>query len=135
MINTYDIEINQNDEIITLSLRLTIGGQVALKKKFGGNALGTILEASDDAEKCAAVLKEALNFKGNTNKITDGFELYDLLVDNGYKDYESFGNLLLSIACVSGLITEEKKQKLLNSMLGSFDKMFEGLEDDEPKNQ
>lgn len=133
---TYKIELERDGERIEVELRLTVGGQLALKKKYNENAMSTILEASDDIEKCVSVFNEALKFKDNHNQIQSGEELYDLLVDNGYKDYNDFSDLLLSIGVESGLITQDKKDKLFNTVLGNYDKAFDEIFEvsDEEKN-
>lgn len=118
MRNSYELTLKNGKNDITVNFRLTFGGQIALKKKFpkesdgkNGNegALQIIFAAMDDAEVMVGVFTEALNFVGNENPITNGEELYDLLVDNGYKSSASFVPILTAIANVSGLITDKQK--------------------------
>ena len=131
MRKSYDITIERDGEEIPVKLRLTLGSQMALKKKYKRTAFATIMEAMDDAEVCADVLTEALTFKDNDNTIKEGAELYDLLVDNGYAGYEGIGGLLLSVAAESGIITESVKEKALYSVTHTLDSMFDSLFEDE----
>lgn len=130
--NTYDIKVG-NEEI---KLRLTLSGQMALKKKYkDGNVTGLIMTALDDAATCADILTQALTYKGNENKIKDGEELYDLLVDEGYAGYEGFGELLLSVAQVSGIVSEKDKDRLYKMVTGMLDEALEAdAEGEEGKN-
>ena len=132
--NTYDLTLERDDEQLEVKLRLTVGGQLNLKKRFKENALATILDAGEDVEKCVAVLQEALRFKGNENKIQNGEELYDILVENGYKDYEGFGEVMLGIGVASGICSEEKKKKVLDNVKGIYDDAIDGVFGDDGKN-
>lgn len=112
MRHTYDIKLKRDKETITVSLRLTLGGQINLKnmyKEVNGTALQVIFMGMDDPAVMADVFTECLTFEGNNNDIIDGEELYDLLVDNGYAGEEQFVPLLTSIAEASGLLSKNKK--------------------------
>jgi hypothetical protein len=100
-------------------MRLTLGGQINLKKRYpqaatgqdgSQTALNVIFASMDEPELMSGIFTEALNYGGNENAIKDGVELYDLLVDNGYSGSERFVPILTSIACVSGLLSEGKKK-------------------------
>lgn len=106
---TYQIELNKDGEPITVELRLTLGGQFTLKKKFGENALSTIFGAIDDVSRLIAVFNECLNYKGNTNEIHDAGELYELIVENDLGGVSGFQTILTGIARESGLLTEKEK--------------------------
>ena len=131
MRKSYDITLDRDGEEIPVQLRLTLGSQMTLKKKYKRTAFATIMDAMDDAEVCADVLGEALTFKGNENTIKDGAELYDLLVDNGYAGYDGIGGLLLGVAAESGIITESVKEKALYSVTHTLESMFDNLFDEE----
>lgn len=119
MLNTYEITLENGKNTVTVALRITIGGQINLKKKLKKeSALDCIFGAIDSPETMAEVLTEALNFKGNENTITTGYELYDILVDNGYAGPESFVPLLTSIAQTSGIISEKQKKMVDNKAIG-----------------
>lgn len=114
--NTYDMDLKAGSEDIKVSLRLTIGGQLKLKKKYPDAKLATgeisplaiIYNAFDDPTIMADIFTEALNYKDNENAIKDGADLYELLVDNGYVGADGFVPVLLNIAKASGLITESQ---------------------------
>jgi len=130
----YEIKLNDGT---TVSLRLTLGGQINLKKRHKvENALAVFFTAMDDPEVCADLLTEALNYTGNTNTIQDGAELYDLLVDSGYADSDDFVPLLTSIACISGLLSEARKEALdkLANRLADTSELFNDEEETDAKN-
>lgn len=120
MRSSYDITLEKGDSRIKICLRLTLGGQINLKKKYkeatGADgvktALNVIFAAMDDAEIMAGVFTEALCYPGNENTIKDGMELYDLMVDNGYCGSESFVPILTGIAVSSGLLSQDKKDAI-----------------------
>lgn len=108
----YTLNLNDNGEKVEVSLRLTLGSQLALKKKYNENALATIFGALDDPEKMMAVFNQALNYKGNENTITDGEQLYDLIADNDLGGVSGFQKILSGIARESGLLSEKEKKTI-----------------------
>lgn len=112
----------------TYRLRLTLGGQKRLKQRFGEEITQTVLSALGDGETMAALLGEALNWEDSGNKITDGEEFYDLLVDNGYAGQEGFGGLALDLAAVSGLFSEKQAKTLKKSLTKSVEAAFAKLD-------
>lgn len=105
----YALDLVNSGEPVHVELRLTLGSQLTLKKKYNENALATIFGALDDPEKMAAVFDQALNYKGNTNTIKKGEELYDLIADNDLGGVEGFQKILSGIARASGLLSEKEK--------------------------
>ena len=105
-------------------LRLTVGGQRNLRARFGEDTLQTVFLAAGDSERMCALLTEALNWSESGNSLTDGEQLYDLLVDWGWRGQERFGALAFDLAAASGLLTEEQagqlKQTLRNAMEEAF---------------
>lgn len=116
---SYEIEVLKNGEPVTVSLRLTLKGQMNLKKQYNENALTTIFGGMDDVRKMLAVFKEALNYKDNENTIKDGEELYDLIVDADMGGVSGFQKILTGIARESGLLTE-KEMETLNKKAETF---------------
>ena len=145
MRKAYELELKDGKQKVKVALRLTLAGQLALKKKYKENAIATIFGAMDDVEVFCEVLNEALNWKGNENAFTDGAELYDLLVDNGFTGYEGLGGVLFSIASASGLVTEKDRDKMIQRFGHVFDDLFsdediwnipeEETEEEEEKNE
>lgn len=120
---TYDITVGGE----CFRLRLTLGGQRALKERFGEEALESVLTAAVDGERMAALLTQALSWAGNSNRITDGEVFYDHLVDCGWGGQEDFGPLACEIAAHSGLISREQADKLKRSLLESVSQAFDAL--------
>lgn len=109
---TYILKLVKDGEPVRVDLRLTLGSQLALKKKYSENAISTIFGALDDPEKMVTVFNQALNFKGNENVIKDGEELYDLIADNDLGGLSGFQQILTSIARESGILSEKEKESL-----------------------
>ena len=119
MKKAYRMELKKDGVPVNVDLRLTLGGQLSLRKKFNENALGTLFGGMDDPTKMVAVFDEALNFSGNENTITSGAELYDLIVDNDLGGVSGFQKILSSSGRASGLLSEEEK--------AAVDKKSEGM--------
>lgn len=109
---TYILNLIRDGEPVKVDLRLTLGSQLALKKKYNENAISTIFGGLDDPEKLATVFNQALNFKGNENVIKDGEELYDLIADNDLGGLTGFQQILTGIARESGILSEKEKAAL-----------------------
>lgn len=128
---TYDITLQDGTEV---ALRITIGSQMKLSKKYNEAAMATVFSAVADPAKICDVLTEALNYKGNENKFKTGAELYDALVDDGYEGTEDFMELLAGIAKESGLITDKQADQLVKYTKEQTSDLFED-EDEDPKNK
>lgn len=120
-------------------LRLTAGGQKALRQRFNEVPLEIAMTAANDEERLTALLTEALNWPDSGNTITDGEEFYDLLVDNGYAGQGRFNALVMDIVAASGMIKPDvaaknktATDKLLDRVYNQiFDRMESGgLSDD-----
>jgi len=94
-------------------LRLTLAGQKNLMEKNPEvPILAIIMSAADDPVDMEALLTEALNWDGNENSVTDGAELYDLMVDNGYRGAKKFAEIALGIAHNAGLLDDDERKKV-----------------------
>lgn len=116
---------------VTVKLRLTLRGQKELRKLNpdpGMSVLGIIMGSVDEPEDMGNLLTQALNWDGNKNEITDGYELYDLLVDNGYRGSEAFLKLALEIADNAGLITYDERKKMERALTAQLRKVMDGIE-------
>ena len=125
--------ITVHTETGEVQLRLTLGGQKALKAKYPGkDTLDIIMTAATDAEAMAAVLQESLHFAGNENpKSLTGEELYDTLVDEGYSGQMDFATLAMDIARGAGLLEDKQKTKLLAILKRSVDGIFDAMDNAE----
>lgn len=125
--------ITVHTETGDVQLRLTLGGQKALKAKYPGkDTLDIIMSAVTDAEAMAAVLQESLHFAGNENpKSLTGEELYDTLVDEGYSGQMDFATLAMDIARGAGLLEDKQKTKLLAILKRSVDGIFDAMDNAE----
>lgn len=125
--------ITVHTETGDVQLRLTLGGQKALKAKYPGkDTLDIIMAAAMDAEAMADVLNESLHFAGNENpKTLTGEELYDTLVDEGYSGQMDFAALAMDIAKGAGLLEDKQKTKLLAILKRSVEGIFDSLDNAE----
>lgn len=118
--NTFDIELNYGGQTVKVSLRLTIRQLLELKKllnRKGANIedyYDIVVNSITDPEVAIEYLGAALNYAGNNNSITDGADLYDLLVDNGYAGPEAFVPVYAGIAVASGILSQRKADYLVD---------------------
>lgn len=128
MNNVFERKLKIDGKNITAKFRITLGGQRALKEKYDGEVLNLIFQAIDNAEIMADVFTEALNYRGNENQITDGEEMYDLLVDNGCAGVGDFAEILFGIAAKSGIVSESDAQSFINKAKGLMDDIIGSLD-------
>jgi len=121
---SYTLFLNEGNEEIEVNLRLDIDGVLALKKKFNEMTVETIYGAIEDPEKMVYIFDKCLNFKGNTNVVKSGSELYNLLVDNGKGGMEGFWEVLSGIATESGILSEKMAQRMNDNANRLFNGMF-----------
>lgn len=128
MTTTYEKKLKIDGKNITARFRLTLGGQRALKEKYDSEMLNLIFQAIDNAEIMADIFGEALSYRGNENEITDGEEMYDILVDNGIAGVGDFAEILFGIATKSGLVSESDAQAFVNKAKGLMDDIIGALD-------
>lgn len=116
-------------------LRLTVGGQRNLRARFGEDTLQTVFLAAGDSERMCALLTEALSWPQSGNALTDGEQLYDLLVDWGWRGQERFGALAFDLAAASGLLTEEQAEQLKKTLSGALEEAFASMGQEETDGQ
>lgn len=124
MIKVHKINLENNSgENIEIGLRISIGSQKNLEKKYCKQPnqvlMETIIMSALTPSIMTDVLTEALNYKGNENSIKSGDELYELLVDNGYSGTVDFMGLIGDIALTSGIISEDVKNMMIEKIKGS----------------
>lgn len=116
----------------TYKLRLTLKGQKALRVRDPESPiLAAIIGSVEDPDAMEALLTEALNWKGNDNKLHDGSDLYDEMVDNGFAGYEDFLGVVLNIAENAGLLTEQDRINVERSTSKMLRAVMEHFSDDE----
>lgn len=134
-INSYDFELqNEKGETIPVSLRLGIGAQVQLKKKWKENTTNTLFNAIDDVERFIDVMDASLKFKGNENTIKTGEELIDLMAANDMLGMLAKQTLITSIGRASGLFSEDEKKKIDERAAKAVDGAFTDEEEPDEKN-
>lgn len=118
-VHTYDLELLKDGEPVKVSLRISTGAQIKLKKRWNESTQATLFNAVDDIERFVDLMNSALTWKGNTNQIQSGEELTDLLADNDMLGMLGKQRLLTSIGRASNLLSEDEKQ--------AFDKKSEAI--------
>ena len=90
----------------TVSLRLTASKLQSYIKDYSNDAqspLLAVLDAMEALKNKAALFTAALQYKGNTNTIKDGWEFLDQMADSGYSPME-VKKLIVELAEQSGLV-------------------------------
>ena len=116
-------------------LRLTLGGQKALKKQYGEEILDILLTAITDNEVLAEVLQQSLHFAGSELDFSvTGEQVYEELIDSGCHGQMPKARLLMDLAECAGLISADQERKLLAKIERSLDDALSNLDDadDEP---
>ena len=108
-----------------IELRLTLSGQLALKKKYSENVLSTIFRGIDDPEVFLDILTQSLTFRGNENQITDPMVAYDMIVDAGFCGAAGMSEILAGVAHVSGLIDDAQREKVVEFAKGAAAEIFD----------
>lgn len=122
----YKLNLNGVD----YKLRLTLAGQKALKERDPETPiLAILLGALDDPADMDFVLSTVLNWDGNENKIHSGEDLYDEMVDAGYRGNEKFLEVMLGIAHNAGLLSEDERDKIRRSTLRMLREGMDSLDD------
>lgn len=126
---TLELKVKTENGAEKVHLRLTCGGQRRLKEMFEDETMSILMGAINEIDKMVAVLDTALNYKNNDNSITDGEELYDLLVDNDTCGNEEFAKIITDIAVCSGIIKKDQANSLVKSVEKTYATMFDSLDD------
>ncbi|WP_270601550.1 hypothetical protein [Anaerostipes hominis (ex Lee et al. 2021)] len=114
-------------------LRITAQGQKNLIQEHEKTFFGLVSESMEPGGVgIIDILTEALNFKGNDNTVTDGAELYDLMIDAGY-DQEKIFKTVVETGKTSGILSEKEAQTFLRVTkqvkTGVFQRLEEAAED------
>lgn len=90
----------------------------------GGNTLFAVMDALDDLQKQAALFDAALTYKGNTNEITEGFDLIDMLAD---AEYGPLGvkQLIVELAEEAGVMNKVDAAKVVAAIKAGSDKLYD----------
>lgn len=106
----YKLNLRNGKENLALTLRFDVDALKTLKDKKYKVAnteelTNSIIASVADFADVADNLGYALRHRNNTNDITDGNELYDILIDNGY-DVDSIGRIVVETLHDSGMLNE-----------------------------
>lgn len=142
MKKTYKMELNNNGKNIVINLRLNIAGQRAIREKYNCSAEDFVNSCFGDAENTAALLGIAAQWEGNQNEITDGDDLYDLLIDNDYAGVIKMAYVILNIELTSGMIDKNQLdltykviETRYNKAISNIDAMTDEEDEDKEKNE
>lgn len=127
---TYEKKLKVGNKTETVKFRITLGGQKTLKEKYDQEILGILFMAVENAEMAADIFTEALNYRGNDNTITDGEEMYDLLVDNGVCGVGGFAEILFGIAAESGLVSKTEADTFVKKATGVMSEVLGALDNE-----
>lgn len=138
-VNFHTITINDsNGSPVTVDLRLPVAAQLKLKRKWNEGSVTTLFDAIDDVERFVDVLDASLKWTGNQNTVKTGEELFELLADNDMLGMEAKQALVCSIGAVSGIISKDERDKILErtkkAVSGVLDEDEDGEAAGEAKN-
>lgn len=112
-VNAYELTLERgNGDTVDVALRLGVGGQLKLKKKWNESTTDTLFTAVDDVERFVDLMTQSLNFTGNKNTIESGEELIDLMAMNDLLGMTEKQKIITSLGRVSGIFSEKEKQAI-----------------------
>ena len=131
-LNVHTIEFSDGSEV---QLRLTskaIGAYLKTYGEPGMYPLAAVMLATEDFSARASLLGGAMKFPDNRNTVKTGEDLLDLLSADGWT-WDDVNGLIIQIARDAGLVDEESKDALLESLrentrriIGQFTAIFSG---------
>ena len=134
-VNAYEFEVeNADGRTIPVALRLGVGSQMKLKKKFNESTTTTLFNSVDDIEKFVAIMDEALKWKGNGNLIQSGEDLVDLMAANDMLGMVNKQRVITALGRASGLFSEKEKEQIDKRTEHMLDGVFDEEEENETKN-
>lgn len=113
-----------DDKAVCLRLSAAKLAEYANAIGSGGNTLFAVMDALDDLQKQAALFSAALTYKGNTNEITEGFDLIDMLADAGYSPV-GVKELIIELAVTAGVISNGDAAKVVAAIKTGSDKLYD----------
>lgn len=126
-INHYDVELHDdNNAAITVGLRLPIGAQAELRKKYKMETRNLLFAASTDDDMLLSLFDKCLNWSGNSNAVKSGEELYERMVDEGIMGVIERQRIVINIGAASGIFSEDEKVQLLKKVDAAAIEMFQG---------
>lgn len=111
--NVYPITVERDGKPVTLGLRLDVSHIRKLCSDHGDDINSILLNGAGDPGVLAEVLTAALSYRKSDNEITDGDEVYDLLVDKGYAGQLAWLRLVLEIGKVSGTLSASQADTII----------------------
>jgi hypothetical protein len=128
-INHFDLTVHdETGASINVALRLPIGSQLELKRKYNETTRETLLNAAQDDEKLIEVITKSLNWKGNENTVKSGETLLELLIDDGDIGIISRQRLMVELGAVSGIFSVKEKAVIMKRINNAEAEMLGELE-------
>lgn len=118
--------VNENNETVTVTLRLNAGAALALENKLNMTVSEVLSQATDHINILTELLTAALNYKGNNNSIKEGTDLYDLLIENDVDGNIGFNRLIVDLAEACGIYSKSQakyQRKMIDMMSNIFNEM------------
>lgn len=116
-VNYHTITVTGEDGTpVDVELRLTVGAQITLKKKYHEDISQIMFSAFTDIEKFVDFLTHSLVYKGSRNTITSGADLYEMLIADGKSGMAARQKLITEIACASGIISESERDGIITKI-------------------
>jgi hypothetical protein len=113
-----------DDKAVYLRLSAAKLAEYANAIGSGGNTLFAVMDALDDLQKQAALFSAALTYKGNTNEITEGFDLIDMLADAKYGPL-GVKQLIVELAEEAGVMNKVDAAKVVAAIKAGSDKLYD----------
>ena len=113
-----------DDKAVYLRLSAAKLAEYANAIGSGGNTLFAVMDALDDLQKQAALFDAALTYKGNTNEITEGFDLIDMLAE---AEYGPLGvkQLIVELAEEAGVMNKVDAARVVAAIKAGSDKLYD----------
>lgn len=109
---------------------------LALKKLSDkhGNAADFVAMAGMEIEKMELLLELAANYTGNTNPTTNGAEILEMLIDDGYgmiTSEKALSEVAYRIGAASGVFSQEIAEKAIEELYFEIDGKMQNLREED----
>lgn len=110
----YELVLKKDDEEIIYKLRLTSSNSVALEQKIGKSILDFVQDISI-TNVCRLLEYMAKDTDHNFGQ-KESFELYDILVNNGYTLYDIVYKVIYEVLVISGFLTKGELEEMVKEV-------------------
>lgn len=114
----YELVLQKNGEEQTYYLRLTSSNSVALEQKCGGKSILDLVQDVSITNVCK-ILEYMGKDKDHNFGPKEAYELYDLLVDNGFTLFEIVYKVIYEVLAFSGFLSKKELEELVNGVMKS----------------